>query len=102
MMTPDQLRQNIDTIVVVIMENRSFDNVLGHLHHPTYGNRNDVDGVDDLNNNNFINLNTAGQGIRPFWRPDAPTATDFPHDKDAVQKQLLWAPLAKRFTMNGF
>lgn len=34
----------IDTIVVVIMENRSFDHILGYLSHPEYGNRTNVNG----------------------------------------------------------
>jgi len=34
----------IDTIVVVMMENRSFDHMLGYLSHPDYGNRADVNG----------------------------------------------------------
>jgi phospholipase C len=102
MMTPDQLRNGIDTIVILIMENRSFDNVLGWLRHPQYGNRGDVDGIADLNNNDYINNNVAGQGIRPFWRSDAPTPTDFPHTSNEVSDQFGWAALTRKFTMTGF
>ena len=38
----------INTIVVVMMENRSFDHVLGYLSLPEYGGRRDVDGLVDL------------------------------------------------------
>src|ERR1700732_2601259 len=34
----------IETIVVVLMENRSFDHMLGYLSHPNYGNRTTVNG----------------------------------------------------------
>src|SRR5579863_777677 len=34
----------IDTIVVVLMENRTFDHMLGYLSHPSYGNRTNVEG----------------------------------------------------------
>lgn len=33
-MTPQELQQHVETIVVVMMENRSFDHVLGYLHLP--------------------------------------------------------------------
>jgi phospholipase C len=35
----------IETIVIVLMENRSFDHMLGHLSLPDHGNRSDVDGA---------------------------------------------------------
>ena len=35
----------VDTIVIVIMENRSFDHMLGHLSHPQYANSIQVDGL---------------------------------------------------------
>jgi phospholipase C len=94
-MTPDELRDRIDTIVVVMMENRSFDTVLGHLRHPAYGNRTDIDGIDDLANPAFVNPSTHGPRP-PFWRPDAPTQTDMPHDKGSVQTQLAG------YAMTGF
>jgi phospholipase C len=49
-MTLDELRANVDTIVILIMENRSFDHVLGHLKSPAFGNRPDVEGIDNLTN----------------------------------------------------
>jgi phospholipase C len=37
----------IDTIVLLMMENRSFDHMLGYLSHPDYGNRTNVEGQKD-------------------------------------------------------
>ena len=34
----------IETIVVVLLENRSFNHMLGYLSHPNYGNRTTVNG----------------------------------------------------------
>ena len=34
----------IDTIVVLMMENRSFDHMLGYLSLPKYGGRKDING----------------------------------------------------------
>ena len=67
-MTSDELKANVDTIVVVIMENRSFDHVLSHLRHPDYGNRKEVDGVEDLKKIAYLNPNTEVIAPRRWWR----------------------------------
>lgn len=101
-MTPDELKASVDTIVVLLMENRSFDNVLGHLRHPQYGNRTEIEGVEDLNNQAYANTNSDGQPERPFWMDDGPFLSDLPHTPEAVDRQLQWAPLVKRHLMTGF
>jgi len=99
-MTPDELKKKVDTIIILMMENRSFDSVLGYL--AASGNRPDVRGISNLNDDNLININSAGVGIRPFWRADAPFASDLPHGADAVHQQLAFSPLAGTYLMNGF
>jgi phospholipase C len=101
-MTPDELKQKVDTIVVVMMENRSFDNVLGYLRHPEFGNRTDVDGIEDLANPDYVNVNSDGEGKSPFWMADGRFFSDLPHGADEVHKQLKFAPLARRHLMTGF
>lgn len=101
-MNRDELKQNIDTIVVVMMENRSFDGVLGYLRHPAEGNRPDVQGIDDLQNDDYVNKNSDGLAIRPFWRADAPTASDLPHELGGVKTQLAYVPTFDKYLMNGF
>jgi phospholipase C len=102
MMTPDQLKKNVDTIIVLMMENRSFDHVLGYLRHPSGGNRGDVVGIDDLMKDDYVNKNTDGEGIRPFWRTDAPSSSDLPHSAAAVREQLNYAATIQSYLMNGF
>lgn len=41
----------IQTIVIVMMENRSFDNVLGHLSMARFGDRQNVEGLIDPETN---------------------------------------------------
>jgi phospholipase C len=101
-MTIDELKRSVDTIVVLIMENRSFDNVLGFLRHPAEGNRAEVEGIEDLQNDDYVNINTDGLAVRPFWRADAPTASDLPHNSSAVHEQLAYAKEADIHLMNGF
>ena len=101
-MTPDELKKNVDTIVVLIMENRSFDNVLGHLRHPDEGSRPGVEGIEDFQNDRYMNKNTDGLGIRPFWRDDGSFISDLPHNADAVREQLNYSPFLKNYLMDGF
>src|SRR3569832_3013396 len=60
MMDRDQLRQNIRTIIVVMMENRSFDHVLGHMRLPGYGFCLDVEGITQVGSVTY--MNPAGDG----------------------------------------
>jgi phospholipase C len=101
-MDREELRANVATIVIVVMENRSFDHVLGHLRAPQYGNRKDVDGIEDEANPQYLNPNMDGQGVAPFWVDDAAFQSDLPHDPDAVAKQLAYADATGSYAMNGF
>jgi phospholipase C len=101
-MTADELRKSVDTIVVVILENRSFDHVLGHLRSPLYGKRTDVEGIEDVDNADYLNENNDGQGIAPFWTEDRPLDSDLPHDPEAVAKQLAHSGVTGSYVMTGF
>jgi phospholipase C len=99
---PVELRLNIDTIVIVIMENRSFDHVLGHLRHPTYDNDPNVNGVANLNDPAYANANSSGVAVPPFFMADGPILSDLPHDSPDVTKQLAKNPARGTWSMNGF
>jgi phospholipase C len=101
-MTPDELKKNVDTIVVVILENRSFDHVLGHLRSPLYGNRTEIEGIEDVSKTDYLNQNSDGQGIPPFWTTDRPLNSDLPHDPDAVAQQLAYSSAIDSYLMTGF
>ena len=77
----------IDTVVIVMMENRSFDHVLGHL---SYDKLNPgVEGLTSpLNQQRYSNLFEAG--LYNPWKKnkDYPLAFDLPHEFDAVATQL--------------
>ncbi|HEX9880685.1 MAG TPA: alkaline phosphatase family protein [Candidatus Binatia bacterium] len=102
MMTRDELRNHVDTIVVIMMENRSFDHVLGHLRHADFGGRIDIDGIANLGDQTYRNPNLDNQGISPFWMPDAPMQSDLPHDPESVQMQLAHSSVTGSYLMNGF
>ena len=90
----------IKTIVIVMMENRSFDHVLGHLRMPEYGNRKDVEGLDDPTDNpKYVNFLSA-QGYAPFPMKDQILPHDLPHGRDFVKTQL--AESNGTLTMSGF
>src|ERR1022692_4392711 len=94
----------INTIVIVMMENRSFDHMRGYLSLPPF-NRADVDGqsTDPAWLARFVNVD-KGQSVRPFLSTNPytlPPAFDPPHERPNVAVQM--GPLQNgAYPMNGF
>jgi phospholipase C len=97
----------IDTIIIVMMENRSFDHMLGYLSLPDYG-RTDVEGLRYKANvdppvwdSEFVLLG----GYTPFRMPDTttplPNKMDPPHERPNIEKQR-GAYADGAYPMNGF
>lgn len=95
---------DIKTIVVVLMENRSFDHMLGFLSLPPF-NRADVDGqsLDPAWLTQFANPD-GGQNFQAFHNDDPyflPAGFDPPHQRENVANHL--GALANGiYPMNGF
>jgi phospholipase C len=90
----------IQTIVVLMLENRSFDNVLGHLRHRRYGNRTEIDGIDPASAVAYANF-FENQEYQPFgWRDDRKFTHDLPHDRRLIALQL--DVVNEQPTMGGF
>lgn len=79
---------DIKTIVIVMLENRSFDNVLGHLSLSKFDGRTDVDGLRDLPTTNAYDNFYDMQGYKPFATADTAFKHDLPHDRDLIATQL--------------
>jgi phospholipase C len=99
----------VKTIVLVMMENRSFDHLLGWMSLPPYGNRTDIDGLvggidpatNELTNPPYVN-HARNQAWRPFIATqDFILANDLPHGRDLVRVQMHPDEDAK-FLMDGF
>jgi phospholipase C len=79
----------IDTIAIVMMENRSFDHVLGHLSHEAFGKRGDIDGLhihsDDFD---WDNSDDDGKLYAPTATPDGYLPSDLPHSRQEVATEL--------------
>src|SRR5579885_2998667 len=92
------LGDKISTVVLVVMENRSFDHMLGHL---TYENL--IPGANGLDRDlsRYANLHQGGQYL-PFVMQDAPLSSDLPHEWDQVQTQLAYSSVTQQFDMTGF
>jgi phospholipase C len=101
-MNVSELRNAISTVIIVIMENRSFDHLLGHLRYS--GNRLDVDGVVGSNLGVPSYLNPAnGQGYSPFLiNQSGVLPGDLPHGLQDVKKQLSFVAASQTYAMNGF
>ena len=81
----------IKNIVIVMMENRSFDHMLGYLSLPPF-NRTDVDGqsLDPGWLKQFTNFD-AGQAVQPFHSLDPHTMPDDfdpPHERSNIAAQI--------------
>jgi phospholipase C len=79
-LTPEQLLAGIDTIVVLCMENRSFDHLLGSLR--LVEGRTDVDGLTGIE----VNLDPEGNPVQVFKLEDF-TPEDPPHGWESVHAQ---------------
>ena len=90
----------IETIVVVIMENRSFDHVLGHLSLPQFGGRTDVDGLINLDTDPRFANEYQQQIYRPFPMTDGRLPHDLPHSRKEIAVQMALSGGTP--TMSGF
>lgn len=98
---PQNLDQ-IDTIVILMMENRSFDHMLGYLSLEAFGGRKDVDGLrdDPAWLQRFAN-DWQGQKYWPVPLAE-PRIPDAPHERINIQLQMGGADAAGIFPLNGF
>jgi phospholipase C len=93
---PD-LRSLIDTIVVVMLENRSFDHLLGFLSHESFAGRDDIDGLHQHSDTfDWDNADAQGNLFAPTATPDGYLPCDLPHARDQVAAQINGG------AMNGF
>jgi phospholipase C len=105
---------SVKTLAIVMMENRSFDHMLGYLSllDPTMK----VDGLiapqgsnvdyrvplTKLENDSYLNVSSADGALHyPFHMKDDPLTTDVPHDRHSVETQLAEQP-ATGYAMSGF
>jgi phospholipase C len=100
----------IEHVILVLLENRSFDHVLGWMSHPKYGGdtrieglTGDIDpGTGELVLENYRNPALL-QTFRPFFvEVDEPLAGDLPHGRDEVTTQMAHSPVTGSFAMRGY
>jgi len=94
------LVSQVETILIVMLENRSFDHMLGHLSFEGVN-----DGVDGLRaplevpqNENLF----EGDPYYPFTMRDGKLPSDVPHERPSVTRQLAHLGTTNRDTMTGF
>lgn len=92
--SPENLLSRITHFVFVMMENRSFDHMLGHLSHPEFGGRTDVDGLDGAARD--LGGDLTGTRATPLAGPYERFTPNLPHDFDSTPRQI------NAGQMNGF
>lgn len=101
---------DIETIIIVMMENRSFDHMLGYLSLPDYGRGDEVDGLKlkpestpqaPVWDSKFV----VPGPYTPFRLPDPrkplPDKMDPPHERPNIKIQM-GTPQGGVYPMNGF
>lgn len=79
----------IDTVIVVMMENRSFDHVLGFLSHESFDSRKDIDGLHQHSEDfDWDNPDSAGNPYGLTATPDGYLPCDMPHSRGEIDAQL--------------
>jgi phospholipase C len=91
----------IETLVVVMMENRSFDQMLGYLSLPPFG-RTDVEGLkDDPAWLKKVSNEWNGISYPPFHCTELALLEDPPHERGTIAVQL-GATVTDDYPLNGF
>lgn len=105
---------SVKTLAILMLENRSFDHMLGYLSLLSPAMK--VDGLRApdgstadyrvpltvLENDNYLNISHADGALHyPFHLQDTPLTSDIPHDRPSVERQLAGQPDGG-FLMNGF
>jgi phospholipase C len=87
--------EHVKTIVIVMLENRSFDHLLGWMSLKPYGNRTDIEGLKGPIDGSMELTDPAYRNFqgRSTWRPfiaadDVPLPSDLPHGRRGVQIQM--------------
>jgi phospholipase C len=91
---------SIETLVVVIMENRSFDHMLGYLSLPEFGKTLDGLQADPAWLSQVANA-YGGESYRPFLYEPLDLPADPPHERKDIAAQL-GALSGNSYPMNGF
>src|SRR5438445_711943 len=99
-MANGDMLQQVETIVVLMLENRSFDHMLGHLSYERINPA--VDGLlPPLDDQRYENL-FEGEPYYPFPMRDGKLPSDLPHERSFVTRQLGHLQATNRATMSGF
>jgi phospholipase C len=91
----------VDTIAILMLENRSFDHMFSYL--SLDGSRADIDGITSLKAKRYLN-ESKNKGYFPWITNDDPLIADLPHGRELVDVQLRGPnPEANTpLTLNGF
>lgn len=94
------LSDNIESVIVLMFENRSFDHLIGSQSLPSGGGRKDIDGLTSETNPDYANP-FDGKKYFPFDLGSSLFNKDMPHERHRVTTQLATNPGGSP-TMRGF
>jgi phospholipase C len=92
------LKRDVDTVVIVLMENRSFDHMLGYLGLPPYSRK--IEGLQIKDDPRFANPYN-GQSYLPYHSVRLDMPHDPPHERPWIKEQI-GSLIGGSRSMNGF
>ncbi len=97
------VKKKVDTIAILMLENRSYDHMFSFLSLNTAANpRPEIDGITSLRKKEYANV-SATKTYQPWITNDDPLVADLPHSRDLVNVQLRGvASETAPITMRGF
>lgn len=97
------VKDKVDTIAILMLENRSYDHMFSFLSLNTAANpRQDIDGITSLQKKEYVNESKT-ETYRPWITNDEPLVADLPHNRKRVNLQLRGSDdAADPITMRGF
>ena len=101
--TITNVKQKVDTIAILMLENRSYDHMFSFLSLNTAANpRQDIDGITSLLKKEYVNV-SATETYRPWITNDDRLVSDLPHGRKLVNLQLRNSESeTDPITMRGF
>lgn len=99
----------IEHVILVIFENRSFDHLLGWMSHPSHGGDAAIEGLvgptdpatGELTDARYRNA-ALGKTFRPFFTTKDEFGTDLPHGRVEIARQMAFTSVTNTFSMKGF
>lgn len=101
-MTEPTLRDRVQTVAILMLENRSYDHMMSFLSLGLHSDaRPEIDGLKSLKKTEYANSSKT-KIYRPWVTNDDPLVCDLPHGRDLIDLQIRSRGSSRAIDMRGF